>query len=503
MRVLVTGATGYIGGRLVPELLARGHEVRSAARTPAKLDGRPWRGDVEVVEADVFDPPSLALACQDIDAVYYLVHSMDGAKGGFAERDREAAANLRDAAVAADVSRIVYLGGLGQDDGDLSDHLTSRHEVGRTLADGPVPVTELRAAIIIGSGSASFEMLRHLVEVLPVMTTPKWVSTRCQPIAVRDVLHYLAGVLDVPATAGRILEIGGPDVMTYADLMQTYAEVAGLRRRIILPIPVLTPGLSSLWVGLVTPLPTGLARPLVDSLVNEVVVRDDAIRELVPRTTIPFRESLRLALTRIQDLDVATTWASAGGASHAPSPVRSGPSVQPEDPKPEDPAWAGGTVMTDERRVRSRASPDDVFKAVSSIGGTQGYHSARLLWEVRGVMDKLIGGIGLRRGRRHPHDLSVGEVIDFWRVEAIERPNLLRLRAEMRVPGEAWLEFRIDDFEGGSRLIQRARFHPRGLFGRLYWTVLVPFHGLIFPRMARKLAREGERFAAQADAPAE
>jgi uncharacterized protein YbjT (DUF2867 family) len=499
MRVLVTGATGYIGGRLVPELLARGHHVRCAARTPAKLDGRPWRDDVEVVEADVFDPASLVIACQDIDAVYYLVHSMDGTKGGFAERDREAAANLRDAAVAAGVERIVYLGGLGQDDGDLSDHLRSRHEVGRTLADGPVPVTELRAAIIIGSGSASFEMLRHLVEVLPVMTTPKWVSTRCQPIAVRDVLYYLAGVLDVPATAGRILEIGGPDVMTYAELMQTYAEVAGLRRRIILPIPVLTPGLSSLWVGLVTPLPTGLARPLVDSLVNEVVVRDDTIRALVPRATIPFRESLRLALTRIQDLDVATTWASAGGAARQVSSARSSQVDRPEDPKPEDPAWSGGTVMTDERRVRSSASPEDVFKAVSSIGGTQGYHSARWLWEVRGVLDKLIGGIGLRRGRRHPHELSVGEVIDFWRVEAIERPNLLRLRAEMKVPGEAWLEFRIDEFEGGSRLIQRARFHPRGLSGRLYWMVLVPFHGLIFPRMARKLAREGERFAANGD----
>lgn len=498
MRVLVTGSTGYIGGRLVPELLARAHEVRCMARTPAKLDGRSWRDDVEVVEADVFDPASLAVACRDIDAVYYLVHSMDDTKGGFAERDRKAAANLRDAAVAAGVERIVYLGGLGQeDDGDLSDHLRSRQEVGRTLADGPVPVTELRAAIIIGSGSASFEMLRHLVEVLPVMTTPKWVSTRCQPIAVRDVLHYLAAVLDEPAAADRILEIGGPDVMTYAELMHTYAEVAGLRRRIILPVPVLTPGLSSLWIGLVTPLPTGLARPLVDSLVNEVVVRDDSIRDLVPRTTIPFRESLRLALMRIQDLNVATTWASAGGAQRSNAPSPTGQLSGPEDPKPEDPHWAGGTVMTDERRVRSSAPPEAVFAAVSRIGGTQGYHSAKLLWEIRGVLDKLIGGIGLRRGRRHPYELAMGEVVDFWRVEAIERPNLLRLRAEMKVPGAAWLEFRIDEFDGGSRLIQRARFYPRGLSGRLYWSVLVPFHGLIFPRMARHLAAEGERLAAR------
>jgi uncharacterized protein YbjT (DUF2867 family) len=501
VRVLVTGATGYIGGRLVPELLARGHEVRALARTPAKLDDRPWREDVEVVQGDVFDPASLDRACEGMDAVHYLVHSMDG-QHGFADRDRTAAANVRDAAARAGVRRLVYLGGLGNDDDELSDHLRSRHEVGRVLADGPVPVTELRAAIIIGSGSMSFEMLRHLVEVLPVMTTPRWVDTKVQPIAVRDVLAYLVEVLDVDATAGQVLEIGGPDVMTYRDLMHAYAEVAGLRRRVIVPIPVLTPKLSSLWVGLVTPLPSGLARPLVDSLVNEVVVRDDRIRALVPRETVPFRESVRLALERIQDLEVSTTWAGAGHLADAAAPssvvpgagtrldAGSWPSAGPEDPRPEDPDWAGGTVLTDERIARSRATPEALFRTVCSLGGERGYRAYGWMWGIRGLVDKLVGGAGLRRGRRHPFALAVGETVDFWRVEAYDPPRLLRLRAEMKLPGTAWLEYRVVPEGAGSRLEQRARFHPRGLWGRIYWAAFVPFHALIFPRMARELARE-------------
>jgi uncharacterized protein YbjT (DUF2867 family) len=486
VRVLVTGATGYIGGRLVPALLARGHEVRALARNPAKLDERPWRDEVEVVRGDVFDPESLDRACDGVDAVYYLIHSMDG-QDGFADRDRTAAANVRDAAARAGVRRLVYLGGLGSDEEDLSDHLRSRHEVGAVLADGPVPVTELRAAIIIGSGSMSFEMLRHLVEVLPVMTTPRWVDTRVQPIAVRDVLGYLVDVLDVDATAGEVLEIGGPDVMSYRELMHVYAEVAGLRRRLILPVPVLTPKLSSLWVGLVTPLPSGLARPLVDSLVNEVVVRDDRVRTLLPREALPFRDAVRLALERIQDLEVPTTWAGADRAARAAR------SDGPEDPRPEDPDWAGGTVLSDERVVHSGAAPAAVFRTVSSLGGERGYHGYGWLWWIRGVVDKLVGGAGLRRGRRHPFELAVGETVDFWRVEAYEPPRLLRLRAEMKVPGTAWLEYEVVAEGEGSRLVQRARFHPRGLWGRIYWAAFVPFHALIFPRMARELAREAER----------
>ena len=488
MHVLVTGASGYIGGRLVPELLARGHRVRCLARSPAKLDGRSWRQDVEVVRGDVLDRSTLDAACAGIDAAYYLVHSMDGA-GDFAARDRTAAANLRDAAAAAGVGRLVYLGGLGGADGRLSAHLRSRQEVGRVLAAGPVPVSELRAAVIIGSGSASFEMLRHLVEVLPVMVTPRWIDTRCQPIAVRDVLRLLTATLEVPETTGEVLEVGGPDVLTYREMMHVYAEVAGLSRRLILRVPVLTPGLSSRWVGLVTPLPTGLARPLIDSLVTEVVATTRGAERHLPAPEVAFRDAVRLALQRVQDLDVATTWADAGGVA---LPVTA-PDDGPEDPRPEDPAWAGGTVLADVRTVTCAAPPAVLFRTVSGIGGQRGYGSARLLWELRGVLDKLVGGAGLRRGRRHPDDLAVGDAVDLWRVEALDAPRLLRLRAEMRLPGEAWLEFRIQPDGEGSRLEQRARFHPRGLTGRLYWWGMAPFHRLIFPRMARRLAESAER----------
>lgn len=490
MRVLVIGATGYIGGRLVPELLGRGHEVVCGARTPKKLDGRPWRDEVEVARVDVDERDSIEAAARDCDVIYHLVHAMDG-RGDFEARDRRAAEHVRDAAAAAGVGRVVYLGGLGHG-GDLSPHLRSRQEVGQILAAGEVPVTELRAAIIIGSGSASFEMLRNLVEVLPVMTTPRWVDTRCQPIAVRDVLDHLLAVLEVPETAGRVLEIGGPDVMTYRQMMHLYADVAGLRRRLIVPVPVLTPSLSSHWIGLVTPLPTGLARPLVESLVNEVVVRDDAAARLLPGEPTPIREALRLALEKVQDLEVATTWAGAGG-----TPTAAARDHGPEAPRPEDPDWSGGTVLADERRVHVDAPPAAVFRAVSAIGGTSGYHGFGWMWGIRGLLDKLVGGVGLRRGRRHPFELAIGEPIDFWRVEALEPDRLLRLRAEMKTPGAAWLEFHIEPEGPGSRLEQRARFHPLGLWGRLYWYVMVPFHGLIFPRMARGLAREAERLARQ------
>jgi uncharacterized protein YbjT (DUF2867 family) len=495
VHVLVLGATGYVGGRLVPQLLAAGHRVRCAARTPAKLDDRPWRGQVEVVAGDVNDRASMDAACADIDAVVFLVHAMDGG-AEFARREAEGAAVVRDAAAAAGVERIVYLGGLGRADDRLSEHLESRHEVGRVLADGPVPVTELRAAVVIGSGSASFEMLRHLVEVLPAMIAPRWVDTRTQPIAIRDVLRYLVGALESDEAAGTVLEIGGPDVLTYRELMQLYAEVAGLRPRIILPVPVLTPRLSSLWIGLVTPLQTGLARPLIDSLVNEVIIQDDLARRVVPFEPMPIREAITIALARVKDLEVATTWASAGGhlASRVVAPTGNGP--RPEGPRPEDPDWAGGTVLSDTRRVECDAPAERVFDAVTAIGGAQGYHTPRFLWEVRGGIDKLFGGVGIGRGRRHPTALAVGDAVDFWRVERLDRPSLLRLRAEMLVPGHAWLEFRVEpDGPDRSILVQQARFHPRGLWGRVYWYALSPFHAVIFPRMARELARDAERRA--------
>lgn len=478
MRVLVTGASGYVGGRLVPELLDAGHEVRCYARTPAKLDGFAWRPDVEVASGDVIDVEATAAALADCDAAYYLVHSMGGA-AAVAEHDRRAAAAFRDAAARTPgLRRIVFLGGLGDDaDPDLSHHLRSRHEVGQVLAHGPVPVTELRAAVIIGSGSASFEMLRHLVDVLPVMVCPKWVRTRCQPIAVRDVLHHLVAAVDLEGEGSRILEIGGPDVLTYLDMMRIYAEVAGLPRRLVLPVPLLTPRLSSLWIGLVTPLPAALARPLIDSLVNDVVVRTPSTAQLGPYDPVPFRRSVELALRRVEDLDVLTTWAGAGLSG------------TPADPLPTDPSWAGGTVLKDERDVDVDASAADVHAVVAGIGGDRGWLVADWLWEARGWVDRLAGGVGLRRGRRHPDEVRVGDAVDFWRVEANEPGRLLRLRAEMRLPGDAWLEWRIDDRPGGgSTLHQRALFHPRGVWGRAYWYALLPFHALIFAPLARRIA---------------
>lgn len=478
MRILVTGATGYVGGRLVPELLEAGHEVRCLARAPAKLRDRPWRDRVDVVEGDVTDTASLVGALDGIDLAYYLVHSMDGS-GGFEERDRRAAAIFRDACAKAGVSRVVYLGGLGSDDEDLSHHLESRHEVGRVLADGPVDVTELRAAVVIGSGSASFEMLRHLTEVLPVMVTPSWVRTRCQPIAIRDVLAALVHVAGDERTRSRVIEIGGPEVLTYEQMMQIYAQEAGLRKRRIVRVPVLTPRLSSLWVGLVTPLPVGLARPLIDSLVNEVVVTDDP-GDLVPEATLEFREAVRLALRRVGDLEVVTRWSTAG-------PLRR--RDEQAEPGMGDPDWAGGTLLSDVREVNSDLPPEELFARIEGIGGDRGYPSARALWKVRAVLDQLVGGIGLRRGRRHPDRLEVGDALDFWRVEAVERPSLLRLRAEMTLPGEAWLQFEVTPRDGGgSHLVQSALFHPRGLWGRVYWYGIAPFHALVFPRMAARLA---------------
>ena len=488
---LVTGATGYIGGRLVPELLAAGHRVRVMTRSPERLRDHPWSGRVEIVRADAGDPEGVARACDGADVVYYLIHALGGGDS-FEETDRRTAEIMARAAKGVGVGRLVYLGGLEPEGEDLSPHLRSRGEVATILLGSGVPTAVLRAAIVLGSGSASFEMLRYLTERLPVMITPRWVQSRIQPIAVRDVLRYLVACAMLPPSVSRSFDVGGPDVMNYAEMMQRYAAVAGLPRRRILPVPLFTPSLSSHWVGVVTPVPAGIARPLVESLRNTVVCREHDIAEYVPDPPgglLGFDEAVRLALQRVQDAAVATRWSSAS--------VHGAPS----DPLPTDPDWAGGSVYVDERVRETAAPPDALWRVVEGIGGDTGWYSFPLAWEVRGVLDRLVGGVGLRRGRRSPHDLYVGDALDFWRVEALEDGRLLRLRAEMRLPGLAWLEFHVEHEQsagadgGTTRLRQRATFVPRGLFGHLYWWAVAPFHGIVFGGMLRNVTRAAERAA--------
>ncbi len=475
MKIAVTGATGYIGGRLVPQLLEEGHEVVCLVRNPAKLDADVWRGSVEVRRADVLEPESLEAALDGCDAAYYLVHSMGGGND-FENKDQTAAVNFAAAAAANGLERIIYLGGMGEEE-DLSPHLRSRHEVGATLAAGNTPVTELRAAVVIGSGSISFEMLRYLTEVLPVMVTPKWVETMCQPIAIRDVLAYLVAALGDEA-GDHVYEVGGPDVVSYREMMQLYASVAGLPRRVIVGVPVLSPSLSSRWIGLVTPLDPGVARPLVDSLRNEVVVRNDVPPASWNVTTTPLRAAMESALLRHQDQQVVTRWTDA--------------SSSPALPFRGDPEWSGGTLFVDRKTIESSATRNSLFKAFTRIGGDAGYYAHNWAWRLRGLLDSIAGGVGLRRGRRHPTDVELHETIDFWRVAAVERDELLQLSAEMRLPGDAWLEWSIEGEDGHATLQQTAYFRPRGLFGRLYWYTMLPFHRAIFESMARSIVTHAD-----------
>jgi uncharacterized protein YbjT (DUF2867 family) len=486
---LVTGVTGYIGGRLVPELLAAGWTVRAMARHPERLRDRPWAGEVEIVTADAENLDALRQAMDSVDVAYYLVHSL-GTGRRFESTDRRAALLFGRAAREARVGRIVYLGGLYPEGEELSPHLDSRREVGEILLASGVPTTVLRAAVILGSGSASFEMLRYLAERLPVMITPRWVTTRIQPIAIRDVLRYLVGSATMPPDVNRAFDIGGPDVLTYKHMMHRYAAVAGLPRRVIVPVPVLTPKLSSHWVGLVTPVPSGLARPLVESLIHEVVCKDKDIAAYVPdppEGLIGFDRAVELALQRIGEGAVTTRWASAS--------VRGAPS----DPLPSDPDWAGGSVFVDERSSVVSASRQSLWTVLESIGGDNGWYSWGLAWQVRGLLDRFSGGPGLRRGRRDVRDLQVGDAVDWWRVEEVEDHRLLRLRAEMRLPGLAWLDLAVEeDSQGRTVFRQKAYFHPRGLAGHLYWTAVIPFHGVVFGGMQRNIARAAEELDADA-----
>lgn len=484
---LVTGATGYIGGRLVRELLAAGYRVRCLSRDPSQLRDQPWADRVESVRADLRDPASLTGALDGVDIAYFLAHSL-GSGPQFERTEAAAARNLAEAAAHADTRRIVYLGALlpqAVPKAELSPHLRSRAAVGRILRAGKVPTAELRAAVVLGSGSASFEMLRYLTERLPVMVTPRWVNTLIQPIAVHDVLRYLVAAAQLPPQVDRSFDIGGPDVLTYREMMLRYAGVAGLRPRVIMPAPVLTPALSSHWIGLVTPVPRGLARPLVESLRHEVVCHEDDIKRYIPdppQGLLGFDDAVRLALSRIKDAEVATRWSSATfpGA--------------PSDPLPTDPDWAGGSLYEDLRQAAVAASASDLWRVVEGIGSDNGWYSFPLAWALRGWLDRTVGGVGLRRGRRDPYRLRVGDSLDFWRVEEIEPGTLLRLRAEMRLPGLAWLELRVQpDGPSRSRYTQRAIFHPRGLAGHAYWWSAAPFHSIVFGGMVRNIAHQATR----------
>ena len=481
--IAVTGATGYVGGRLVPALLAAGYRVRCLVREPRKLDARPWRNHphIEVLTNELADTAAVATVLRGCRAAYYLVHSMVATGGAYADHDRDLAAGFARAARDAGVGRIIYLGGLGEMGPDLSEHLRSRRQVEEELASSGVPITTFRAAMIIGSGSASYEILRYLVERLPIMVTPKWVTTECQPVAIADVLHWLVRCLEVPETAGKTLEIGGPDVMPYRELMRVMAEELGLRRRIILPVPVLTPRLSSLWINLVTPVSYRIARPLAEGLKNRVVVTDDTAQRLMPHRALGVREAIHRAKVKIDQRAVETHWSVAG-------------------PVPGDPAWAGGTVFTDRRVVDIEADAASIYAAVCRIGGGNGWYAGDVLWQLRGWMDKLVGGPGLRRGRRHPETVEFGEALDFWRVVGIDRDRSLSLRAEMKLPGEAQLDFAIEDIDAHAqpplhRLVMTARFRPSGLGGLLYWYAVVPLHELVFGGMLRGIQKTAEALA--------
>lgn len=477
-RILVTGATGYIGGRLVPRLLAKGHVVRCVARNPDRLAGHPWPG-VEIVPGNLCEPEAAGRCLRNIDVAYYLVHSMTSGQA-FRERDRLMALAFGEAAARAGVRRIIYLGGLGDPRTVRSKHLVSRQEVGRCLGAGGVPVVEFRAAVIVGSGSASFEIIRHLTERLPLMITPTWVNTRCQPIGIRSVLDYLIEALDHPEARG-VYEIGGQDVLSYREMMLRYARLRGLRRW-ILPLPVPLPRLSSLWIGLLTPIPASIAHPLAESIRTEVIVRDDrALRTFRVQPT-GYDEAVRRALARLAADDIETTWASSLS------------SLAPDQPEA-DVLRSFEGMLLDSRRRRVRAPPPRVFAALSSLGGDEGWPAGNFLWQLRGLMDRMVGGIGMRRGRRRPKELRVGDPVDFWRVEALEEPHLLRFRAEMKLPGRAWLQFEVQPDAGGSRVEQTAFFQPRGLPGYLYWYAVVPFHRFVFPGLIDALKRKAEESA--------
>lgn len=481
-RVLVTGATGYIGGRLVPHLLSLGYPVRVLVRDADRLHGRDWLDQVEVVEGDVLMPETLAPAMDGVSAAFYLIHGMSGGDD-FHKRDLIAANNFSQAAKNADLDQIIYLGGLGDPESDLSEHLESRQATGRALAQAGVPVTEFRAAIIVGAGSISFEMIRYLTERIPVMISPKWVFTRVQPIAISDVLAYLTEALETPESLGKVIEIGGADILTYGDMFLQYADVRGLKRTLI-PVPVLSPRLSSYWVHWMTPVPANITRPLVEGLRNEVIVQDKAAREIFPDISpIDYKTAINKALVGLETGQLETTWTDSLASSIGDQP--------PVVLKTHE------GMIIERRQTLVDASAENVYRAFASLGGQQGWLFWDWAWKFRGAVDRLLGGVGLRRGRRDSLDLRVGDALDFYRVEDVKPGELIRLRAELKFPGEAWMQFEAKPLENHqSRLVQTAFFAPKGLMGLLYWYALYPIHGLVFSGLNRELKKLAESMPA-------
>lgn len=482
-RILVTGATGYVGGQLTPRLLAAGYDVRAMIRRRPDQRFQPWQETVEFVEADPLHPGTLPTALEGVQAAYYLIHSMTGGPA-FRDRDVQAARNFAQAAKTAGVERIIYLGGLGDDRADLSEHLRSRHETGDALREGGVPVTEFRAAIIVGSGSISFEMVRYLTERLPLMICPRWVYTKVQPVAIDDVLTYLVAALENSATTGQIIEIGGSDVMTYGDMMIRYGQVRGLRRHLI-RVPVLTPRLSSYWIHWVTPIQAVYARPLIEGLRNEVIVRDDKARSLMPEIRpVDYATAVGRALEDLNAEHISQAMERHSG--HAGTPSRS---VE---------RFAREGIIVEQRRLTADASAPTVYRELSSLGGAKGWLCLNWIWRLRGLIDRVAGGPGLRRVRPRRADLQEGDVVDCYRVERLERNRLLRFRIEMRLPGEGWLQFQTVPLSPSrAEIVLTVFFAPKGLPGLVYWQITCPIHAIIFRRMLNRLARE----AATSDPP--
>jgi uncharacterized protein YbjT (DUF2867 family) len=468
-RILLTGATGYVGGRLLRKLEESGRPVRCIVRRPEALSGRATK-QTEIVYGDILEPESLHEAFAGVTAAYYLVHSMAGS-GPFADADRRGAENFAAAARRSGVSRIVYLGGLGAEH-DVSTHLESRHEVGRILRESGVPTIEFRASIIIGSGSVSFEIVRSLVDRSPVLLIPRWVVSRTQPIAIEDVLAYLLAALDLGLEESRLFEIGGPDRVTYADLMREYARQAGLRRAVI-RVPLATPRISGLWLSVLTPVYSSIGRELIESLRNDTLVGDGAARGAFPIRPRGFREAIERALANEDREFAETRWSDALSAYRGRN-------------------WGGVTLgqrAVASRTIRVAASPKQTFAPIQRIGGETGWYYANGFWRLRGLLDQVVGGVGLRRGRRDPVRLAVGDTLDFWRVEAFEQDRLLRLSAELKTPGRIWLQFEVDGDQAETTLRQTAIFDPHGLAGLAYWYALYPIHYLIFEGMLRRIGQ--------------